>query len=84
MGVKYVMGAVSLMASHAKQDIVGATSGAANRKVTGARAEYALSKRTSLYAAFENFDTGVAAASATTSAEGGSIKTTVAGIRHSF
>jgi len=84
VGLKYVTGAVTLIGSYAKQDIVGATSGAVTRKVTGARAEYALSKRSSLFAAYENFDTGIAAASASTTAEGGTIKTTVVGVRHSF
>jgi predicted porin len=84
MGLKYVAGAVTVMASYANQDIVGQVSGAVTRKITGARAEYALSKRTALFAAHENFNTGVAAASASDTREGGTIKTTVAGIRHSF
>ena len=84
VGVKYVTGAYTLIASSAKQDIVGSTSGAVTRKVNGLRAENALSKRTSVFVAYESFNTGVAAASATTAAEGGTIKTTAVGIRHSF
>jgi general bacterial porin, GBP family len=84
VGIKYVTGAYTLIASSAKQDIVGATSGAVTRKVSGLRAENALSKRTSVFVAYESFNTGVAAASATTAAEGGTIKTTAIGIRHTF
>jgi len=82
-GLKYVTGAVTLIGSYAEQDISFA-SGTVTRKITGARAEYALSKRTSLFAAYENFDTGVASTSASATQEGGKITTTVAGVRHSF
>lgn len=83
-GIKYVTGPYTLIASTASQDIVGATSGAAKRKITGLRGEYALSKRTAVFSAFESFNTGVAAASASTTAEGGTIRTTAVGVRHSF
>jgi predicted porin len=83
VGVKYVTGAYTLIASSAKQEIDGATNDG-TRKVTGLRAENALSKRTSVFVAYEKFDTGVAASSASATAEGGIIKTTAVGVRHTF
>ncbi len=83
IGIKHVMGAYTLMASSAKQEIDGNTADG-TRKVTGLRAENALSKRTSVFVAYEKFDTGIASSGATTTAEGGIIKTTAIGVRHSF
>ena len=78
-GLRHVMGVITLNGSYAKQDI-----GAITRKVTGLRAEYALSKRSAVYAAYENFDTGRAASAATNALEGGKINTTAIGVRHTF
>ncbi len=83
LGAKYVTGANTFMVSSAKQTVDGATNDG-TRKVLGLRAEHALSKRTALFVAYEKFNTGVAQASATTTAEGGTIKTTAFGVRHSF
>ncbi len=76
LGVAHTMGAVSLMASYGQQK-----AGTVTEKVTGLRADYALSKRSVAYAGYEKYDTGTAFANSATTGD----RTIVAvGVRHSF
>jgi predicted porin len=79
-GAKYVMGAVTVMASMGKSN--DATSVNIDRSVTGLGADYALSKRTNLWARYENRDANKN--SVTDDASNGSTKTMAAGVRHTF
>ncbi len=72
VGASYTMGAVTLLAQYATAEI-GTDP---KRKATGLRADYALSKRTAAYAAYEAFDTGAATAN--------KINTAAVGVRHAF
>jgi len=87
LGAKYVIGNTTLLASTAKQDIDFTTGVTTAVKVSGIRAEQALSKRTAVYVAYENYNTGFAAgtvAATTVTGATGKINTTAVGIRHSF
>ncbi len=80
LGISHTMGAVSLLASYGEQKTQGASS-TPKEKVTGLRADYALSKRSAVYAGYEKYDTGVASANTATTGD----RTIVAvGVRHSF
>jgi predicted porin len=68
VGVAHTMGAVTLLGSHAVQKLT-----ASEEKVTGLRADYALSKRTAAYVGYENYDNA-----------GVDRKTTSIGVRHAF
>ncbi len=76
LGAKYVMGAVSLMASMGQND--DKLTANADRKIYGIGADYALSKRTALYARFDNRDGN------STSTADNKTKRTAIGVRHTF
>lgn len=94
LGVKYVNGAHTLMAQagQAKLDASNQTSTATYQvegqksKVTGLGYDYALSKRTSLYARYENIDdkAGMVSARATIDGTSTKITRTALGVRHTF
>lgn len=74
VGASYAMGAVTLLGQYATAEI---GTGANNKRTaTGLRADYALSKRTVAYGAYEAFDTGATTAN--------KINTMAVGVRHSF
>lgn len=74
VGASYVMGAVTLLGQYATAEI---GTGANNKRTaTGLRADYALSKRTVAYGAYEAFDSGLTTAN--------KINTMAVGVRHSF
>ncbi|MBM3385629.1 MAG: porin, partial [Betaproteobacteria bacterium] len=58
------------------------SAGEVKSKVTGIRADYALSKRTTAYLGYEKWDTGTAAA--TNSTTGGTRTISSVGLRHSW
>jgi predicted porin len=72
IGGKYVIGAVTLIANYGKNDdkLVAAV----DKKITGIGADYALSKRTALYARFDK----------RTSVGAEDITRTAVGVRHTF
>ena len=72
IGAQYTMGATTLMASTTSVEI-GTTP---KRTIMGLRADYALSKRTAAYGAYEAIDTGLATSN--------KINTVAVGVRHSF
>ena len=76
VGASYTMGAVTLLGSYTTVEI----GTAAKRTITGLRADYALSKRTAAYGAYEALDNGAAIASGL----GNKINTMAVGVRHSF
>ena len=78
VGFKYVMGATNFIVSQANQTIKNTTE--EKRKVTGFRATQELSKLSSVYVAYEKYDTGVAAATNL----GGQYTVTAIGIRRQF
>jgi predicted porin len=61
VGITHNIGAVGLMASYRTQKV-----GTVEAKVTGLRADYNLSKTSAVYAGYEKFDNGAAAANETT------------------
>lgn len=71
VAVRHDMGAISLIGQYATQKTNNVTT-----KVTGLRADYALSKRTVSYVGYENLDTGAATLNTR--------KIASVGIRHSF
>ncbi len=74
VGASYAMGAVTLLGQYATAEI---GTGANNKRTaTGLRADYALSKRTVAYGAYEAFDSGAATAN--------KVNTLAVGVRHSF
>jgi len=74
VGASYAMGAVTLLGQYATAEI---GTGANNKRTaTGLRADYALSKRTVAYGAYEAFDTGAASSN--------KINTMAVGVRHAF
>jgi predicted porin len=81
VGAKYVTGAYTFIVSSAKQEIAdqAAATSYTTRKVTGLRAENALSKRTSVYVAYESYNSGK-----TATTDIGTVKTTAIGLRTSF
>ena len=79
LGATHSMGALTLLASYGQQ--TAGTTTKVTEKVTGLRADYALSKRTVSYLGYENMDTGVAAASTPTT---GKRSIVAIGVRHSF
>lgn len=81
LGAKYVMGATTLMASVGNSDDKVASSNV-DKKIYGIGADYALSKRTNLYARYENRDANKN--SGTDDATNGSTKVTAIGVRHTF
>jgi predicted porin len=96
VGARYTMGAVSLLGSYGTRDdksTVDAGSGAStvfansDRKILGLGVDYALSKRTNLWARYENRDgntnrSGVNPLNANASFD--AQKTTAVGVRHTF
>ncbi len=80
VGVRYVMGATTLMASMGKND--DKTSGNVDKKIAGIGADYALSKRTSLYARFDTRDANTNDATSNTAS--GTTKRSAIGVRHTF
>jgi predicted porin len=75
MAIKQTIGSfdVALQSTKVKLDTVEA-------KVTGARADYNLSKTAAVYVGYEKWDTGAAASSSST----GDRKITAIGLRKSF
>jgi predicted porin len=82
VGVRQDIGAVALMAQYTEQKS-GTGASEVKAKVTGVRADYSLSKTAAVYAAYEQYDTGVAAA-ATPTATTGKRDITSVGLRKSF
>jgi len=80
LGANYVMGPYTFAVSMANNDDKTATN--ADRKIMGLGADYALSKRTAVYARYENRDANKNSSADTAAA--GVTKTTHVGIRHSF
>ncbi len=80
LGANYVMGAYTFAASMANNN--DKTTANADRKITGLGVDYALSKRSSVYARYENRDANTNVA--TDNAAAGVTKTTHVGIRHTF
>ena len=72
LGASYTMGAVALHAGYTTLEL----GTAAKQTVTGVRADYALSKRTTAYAGYEAYDNGKTSANKT--------NTAFVGVRHSF
>ncbi len=72
LGASYTMGATTFLVGTAKTKL----GTAADRKVTGMRIDYALSKRTTAYLVNEGYNTGATSAN--------KINTTAVGVRHSF
>ncbi len=71
IGVRHDMGAISLMGQMLSQKTAGVET-----KVTGLRADYALSKRSAAYVGYENLDNGAASANTR--------KIASVGVRHAF
>ncbi len=76
IGAKYVMGATSLLASYGRND--DKLSANADSKIYGLGADYALSKRTKLFARYENRDGN------TTTSANDVTKVTSFGVMHTF
>jgi len=95
-GAKYTVGQLSYMASMGRRDdksTANAGTGAstayagADKKVMGVGADYALSKRTNLWARYESRDADTTRGGAVTTNANASwdpVKTTAFGVRHSF
>jgi len=80
--VKHTIGAVDLIASVTNQTANSGTSGAeVKAKVTGARADYNLSKTAAVYVGYEKFDTGTAYGNSLTT---GDRTITSAGLKKQF
>jgi predicted porin len=92
LGAKYAMGAVTLMASMGKRDdkstvSVGTSAAGADKKITGLGVDYALGKRTNLWARYENRDGDTTRSGVSTlnsKASWDATKTTAVGIRATF
>jgi len=92
LGAKYAMGAVTLMASMGTRDdkstvSVGTNAAGADKKITGLGVDYALGKRTNLWARYENRDSDTTRSGVSTlnpKASWDAIKTTAVGIRATF
>ena len=80
IGARYVMGATTLMASMAQTNDKSAAN--VDRKIMGIGAEYALSKRSALWARYENRDANKNNGDDTNAA--GVTKTMAVGVRHTF
>jgi predicted porin len=80
LGARYTMGVIDLSASMGKND--SKLSSNADRKILGLGVDYNLSKRSALYARYENRDANTN--DATDSSTHGVTKTTHVGIRHTF
>jgi predicted porin len=80
LGFKYVMGATSFILSSAQQTIKNTTE--EKRKVNGFRVTQDLSKQSSVYVAYETFDTGRTYDN--TAGTGGKYNVTAIGIRRQF
>ena len=80
LGANYVMGAYTFAASMANNNDKTATN--ADRKIVGLGVDYALSKRSALYARYESRDANKNLAADTAAA--GVTKTTHVGVRHTF
>ena len=76
LAAKYNMGTVDLIGSYQQAEIQSGAAKGMKDKITGLRADYNLSKRTAVYAGFENWN-GTAATADTR-------KVTSIGVRHSF
>ena len=77
VGVAHTMGAITLRASQAEQK-----TNLIKETVTGLRADYALSKRSTVYMGYENWDNKNATLSATVNS--GDRKITSVGVKHTF
>jgi len=84
IGVKYVIGATSLFASYGRNN--DKTEANLDKKIYGLGADYALSKRTALFARYENRKTDTANVFEGTPYRGAEAKTTTTsiGVRHTF
>ncbi len=80
LGAKYVTGAYTFAASMANSN--SKVSSNVDRKIFGLGADYALSKRSAVYARYENRDANTNSTADT--AAGGATKTTHVGVRHTF
>jgi len=80
VGARYVMGATTLMASMAQTNDKGANN--RDRKIAGIGADYALSKRSALWARYETRDANKN--SAADDNTNGVTKTMAVGVRHTF
>ncbi len=80
LGARYSMGAIDLAISMAKND--SKLSNNRDRKILGLGADYNLSKRTAVYARYENRDANTN--DGTDNSTHGVTKTTHVGIRHNF
>jgi predicted porin len=80
LGASYPMGAMTLHASIARSDDKTATN--QDRTIMGLGADYALSKRSTVYGRYENRDANKNSAADTTAA--GATKTMHVGVRHTF
>jgi predicted porin len=83
LGASYPMGAMTLHASIANSN--DKTTANVDRKIMGLGADYALSKRSTVYGRYENRDMDTSsAAKAVDAAASGSTKVMHVGVRHSF
>ena len=82
IGVKHVMGATSLMASMGNSNDKATGGSNIDRKVAGLGVDYALSKRSNLWARYETRDANKNSAADTSAA--GVTKTMAVGVRHTF
>jgi predicted porin len=82
LGFKYVMGATNFIVSTAKQTIHDSASAEHTRKVNGFRATQELSKQTSIYVAYEQYNAGNTYSD--TTKDGGKYNVTAVGIRRQF
>ena len=82
-GASYPMGAITLHASMARSN--DKTTANVDKSITGLGADYALSKRSSVYGRYETRDADTSSASkAVDAAASGSTKTMHVGVRHTF
>lgn len=92
IGAKYTMGALTFMGSYGKRNDkssvdVGTAFANADKKIMGLGVDYALSKRTNLWARYENRDGDTNRAGVNTinaNASWDATKTTAVGVRHTF
>ena len=80
LGASYPMGAITLHASIARSD--DKTTANVDKKIMGLGADYALSKRSTVYGRYENRDANTN--NATDSSTHGSTKVMHVGVRHTF
>jgi predicted porin len=81
--IKHTMGKIDLIASHTTQETTGAAADA-KAKLTGYGADYNFSKTTAVYGRYEEWKTGLAAASGASAGGLGDRTTVSVGLRKSF